>query len=761
MIPALLTPDHTYVLFKELVNRESPRFKQLNPIKRGTPYGVGIGADKEIISKYPDLVFCKETVPPGSNTVASMPGDEWVIWDWAAGRDSESTFNADISYLGDAVGNPVFARTYTVRRDEYEANPALPVAQPLTALIGLKVTKGGRDYTEARFSLIGPGQDWAADAVLQDGALVGAIVTAEGDGFDSTSVIQVIGDGTGAEVQPIIQPVTAILTSQKKQEFEESSPYSHEFVRVLRAYEVLPGPWIPFTRYDDDLGPVQGRRRAVLNQNQLGGEITASSKVNFEGREGSSVVLIEIQENWTDGTGAGFQNPPFPKVFRSTYTDIRGTVDQSSQIIVRPFFGAEATRVRTPGAPGNRNYMTLTYYEPYADNPYLTRQIIEVWIEPVIQDFKISSEHGGGIIEVDETIEHPGDQVIPVGLLITDGSVKTLTPDEQVLHSEKLFGLPGIPESSWPILNGAHTDEKTGIVLNFTKQVIDAYTPVPPRSGYRGPFVEDQPYDRWKTIRIITTPDCSTLPPDEDFYTTRPYSLPPTLLSLEAIWTDVAEYSSEAHDTSAKVIASSGSHGGLIITSRNGFRGHAVTKVTRRYKCGPFLPSEIPTPFVIIPSSGSVVFIEAQSTVQANGVDSDTSDAGTTAGNSFSRGGGLASASFDQRVHEREIGDHLVGNFAIINPTPANNRPFAAATATSGGGTLRAVELLSAAGPWTARMEVRIPQSTPTPAQLRAIAGAASPDNQILVEVTVEDWGYGIWVMHLYYVNLSAIYPAF
>ena len=59
--------------------------------------------------------------------------------------------------------------------------------------------------------------------------------------------------------------------------------------RVRHVWEILPSPTVPFTRYDDDLGPVQGRRRSVKNEGQVA-SLATDKKVTYEAREGSAIV---------------------------------------------------------------------------------------------------------------------------------------------------------------------------------------------------------------------------------------------------------------------------------------------------------------------------------------------------------------------------------------------------------------------------------------------------------------------------------------
>jgi hypothetical protein len=746
LIPELNSPDHTNTFFVELVSRQSDRFLALNPIKRGTLYADCPGADATVVKSYGDLFFCKETVPKGSNTVSGMNQSEWVIWHWMSGEDSESTYNAEISYLGDAIGNPVFARVYTVRRTEYEAGPTLPNGGPLTALIGVNMKQPGFGYKHAKAIFDCGGDGAEVEFVISKGQIISAIVTKEGQNFNPDSQITIEGDGSGATCSPIIQPQNAILTSQKKIELPESDPLSHEFVRVLRVYEFLPGPYIPFTRYDDDLGPIQGRRRAVLNTGQVGGIITPTSKTNYEGRDGSSIVSIELQENWSDGTGTP-GNPIYPTLYWSTYSDERGTVQHSSQIQVSHGTLDRAILIRP--APGQ---MLKVFFEPYADNPFLEKQIQESWTEVTINDQKKISEFGGGIIDVIETTDEPGVQSPDKGLMVVSSETRTKSPHEQTLRTEKN------PLAAWPVLIGRHTDETTGIVVNYTKQVILAGTPYPgtDRTGHctdppntsppvccfgnkiQGPFIEDQPYDEDKTIRIISAVDLHTLPDLQCWSILHPVNFPPQLLSVEAIWTDAVSKTVQASQDgngnhTAFAEASSGSNGGAVVTASSGFRGYAKGRQERSYFYGPPNAGLVPSALKIIPSSGSIVFT--------------ATDSKTT--NSQSEDGGLEfHDEFKSQAHATDVRDHLVGSFdisgalgdVVVGTKLIHKSPPQSAVASSGTATASVL----AAGT-NSTMEVRIPQSTP--AQLTS-------GQTIIMEVAVREHPFGIWTMDVIYVTV-------
>lgn len=375
MVREITTPDHSAGFFTELVSRESARFQALHPIKRGTRYEATLGADQRTIDAFPALYFLKEVNPLGFGDVRSAPSDQYVLWYWGSIPDSEDSFNAEISYLGDAVANPVYARTYIVRRATHEITPTIALGSPLTALIGIRVSAAGSGYEAATVSITGGSGTGAAAEVVIDaaGGISEIIVTNEGSGYTTAPTITVVSaSGSGATAVGIIQSQSAILTSQKKIELDQNDPFSHEFVRVLRVYELLPGPYLPFTRYDENLGPIQGRRRAVVNSSQIT-VLGATSKKTYEAREGSSYVLWEIEESWSDGTGSA-GNPAYPILKTNFFDPERGAILQVSQI---------TTDTSTAGSSvASGGTVTTIKYEPYQDNPNLRKKITETWAVP-------------------------------------------------------------------------------------------------------------------------------------------------------------------------------------------------------------------------------------------------------------------------------------------------------------------------------------------------------------------------------------------
>jgi hypothetical protein len=137
---------------------------------------------------------------------------------------------------------------------------------------------------------------------------------------------------------------------------------------VTHIYEILPAPWVPFTRYDDDLGPIQGRRRAVKNEGQQA-DLSADKKISYEGRDGSSIVSNEIEETWsikTDEDG----NSLFPIRDRDFYDASRGAVQERRQLFV-PTGEEEGTLENINGV------ITQTSYEAY--NEFLSVKIVQTY----------------------------------------------------------------------------------------------------------------------------------------------------------------------------------------------------------------------------------------------------------------------------------------------------------------------------------------------------------------------------------------------
>jgi hypothetical protein len=149
--------------------------------------------------------------------------------------------------------------------------------------------------------------------------------------------------------------------------FTGAQPTSGDQV-VTHVYEILPDPYVPFTRYDDDLGPIQGRRRSVKNEGQVA-RLGPNQRVTYEAREGSAIVYTEIEEEWsieTDEDG----NSLFPIKDRDFYDPSRGAVQERRQLFV-PTGEEEGTLENINGV------ITQTSYEPY--NEFLSVKVVQTY----------------------------------------------------------------------------------------------------------------------------------------------------------------------------------------------------------------------------------------------------------------------------------------------------------------------------------------------------------------------------------------------
>lgn len=742
MIPEFRTSNPVDVFVRVLIDRTSPIFVKNAPLPRGAKYAALEGSDPKITALYPDLYFLAETVPIGSNTVASMTQHEYVIWSFSTDPTAESQSNAEITLLGDSITNPVFARTYTIRRQDWDASQ-LTILTPLTAIIGVEILQGGTRYNKAAGTILGPGDDGEVGFIIENGVVIDGYVKSEGRNYDATSELNVVGDGQDAIARLILQPPAAVLTSQKKIEFSEDDPRQAEFVKVLRVYEVLPGPWIPFTRYDENLGPIQGRRRAVINTGQRGGFVDGTQTRNYEGRDGSSVVSIEAEEINSDGTGQDINNPPFPELFWSTYEQPEGTVAHTKQIVANQFAGYDASYDRP--SPG---IVRKTWYEDYPPNPDNYQfKFTDTWLEVNRNDEEVTSQFQGGTLSEVETRGENGSLVAEPGYLTTDSKVQKASPHELIRVTRRLK-----TGTVWPLCYGRHIDEVTGIKVDFTKQYIDVTNGIPPyvRSGYRGPFEEIDPYDRWRSIQIVSAIDCSTLPATETRFITRPFNLPPTLLSAVLYWDKSVLASASADDNSASMVIQAGSQAAVVIEARTGYRGNAPCYRVREYHCGPFPDEAAFIPVRIFPSSGTIIVFEK---TYKNAV-STTDDLDSNRGNSspgvvYSRNSGSELSQFSVNVHTIDIRDHLIGSGTNINLNlDKSTTIFTQSLTETGGGQLRVI-----GNPGLQMVaESHLPLSYPLPEYLQTANGSLWLD-----DVVYEEWRFGLWIRERFYIDMTKI----
>jgi hypothetical protein len=159
--------------------------------------------------------------------------------------------------------------------------------------------------------------------------------------------------------------------------------------RVRHVWEILPSPSVPFTRYDDDLGPVQGSRRSVKNEGQFA-SLAADKRVTYEAREGSAIVYTELEESWSVATDED-GNSLFPFKDRDFYDASRGPVQERRQLFT-PTGEEEGSLENVNGV------ITQTSYEPY--NEFLSVKVVQTYKVDGPQLIGRATDNDGQLITV-------------------------------------------------------------------------------------------------------------------------------------------------------------------------------------------------------------------------------------------------------------------------------------------------------------------------------------------------------------------------
>lgn len=345
-------PDPDQVIFTELVSRRDPAYDNNAPIPRGTLYSTMQGAKPEVIAAYPTLVFLRETKL--GNT------EDWVIWTWNTIPDAEDSYNAEVDYVSESTAAPQFSRVYTVQRDIYDAEPFDTLGLPLDSIVSVTVEDGGSGYTTGdtvQFnSLTGSG----AAAVLvvdSNGTIQSVVLNMGGSGYTPTPTVSIVSaTGAGAVLIANLQPQTAVLVAQKKQEFPEDHPLSLEYVKVTMVYETLPGPFITTYRVDDDGFTVTVKRRHNLQ---------------------TAIDAISPKETLVTGTWTRFTSEPVNESYFVGWdvqesrtvpgNPIESTSFRSDGSTIQTFRTLKQTSTITPGGLLFAGALTLTSIKEVSD----------------------------------------------------------------------------------------------------------------------------------------------------------------------------------------------------------------------------------------------------------------------------------------------------------------------------------------------------------------------------------------------------------
>lgn len=511
--------------------------------------------------------------------------------------------------------------------------------------------------------------------------------------------------------------------------------------RVRHTWEILPSPWVPLTRYDDDLGPVQGRRRSVKNEGQQA-SLTSSTKISYEGREGSSIVLTELEETWsikTDDDG----NSLFPVKVRDLYDEVRGPVQETRQLFV-PDGTEEGSLVNQNGV------ITKTSYEVY--NEYLSFKIVETWKEDG-EDLTGSQTGQWGVESTERTLV-PSETQLEYGFGIKSSG---LIPTSKEQSEKRKENYPEDSDDDGIIytLKGQEQDETTKAVIAVEKSLVEAETVFSGRvANYilnlrsNNYVVEVQPADKWHSITIASK--IIGAPNNESWVETGDINLPNELLEVGVIWDssiekdggtsgagDIQTIQSENLNWTLRAEASiTGKVIGASYTKvRNGYNGQAQISVTRTFHQS--APADTITIHKFEPVYGSINITSSSTTNTSFSSSTGVGDVqvSSSGARKFNNDYGLSINQFGPIEHngitltEKYVsseGKVLIDFItSSAGSTPAYNYPYPVAEAS-----------LSIAG--IASLE--IPQSS---------IPLSSGDTYVL-KVGVSPWRLGWWVKEVY-----------
>ena len=504
--------------------------------------------------------------------------------------------------------------------------------------------------------------------------------------------------------------------------------------RVQWDYEILPAPWVPFTRYDDDLGPVQGRRRSVKNEGQVA-SLTASTRTTYEAREGSAIVYTEIEENWSTATDSD-GNSLFPLKTRDFYDELRGPVQETRQLFV-PDGTEEGSIVN------NNGVITKTSYEVY--NQYLSFKVIETWSETG-ENLTGTQTGQWGIETTRRTLATTGTST-EYGFGVKTGVAIPSNKEQNELRTERY---PEDTDGDGIIysLFSQEQDETSKAIISVEKSLVDASRAETIANSKRNDayIVEVQPLDKWHSITVASK--VTGEPSGQSWSETGQISLPDELLEVGIIWDqnvdgedgtagvdNISQVISENLDWVVKASATIvGSVSGRIYTkTRNGYNGAAQMDVVRTFSYGP--PTGSISIHQFFPVTGTITMLGVSVKQSASYTKQGKGDISIFSSGSFNNDidTSMAIAQFGPIEHSgisdlTERGD---------SPAITNRYVQASGGSVPGGGTYPAVQAKINA---TGKASLELPTSS-----IPLTSGQT-----FIRHVDIKPWRLGWWIKEVY-----------
>lgn len=296
--------------------------------------------------------------------------------------------------------------------------------------------------------------------------------------------------------------------------FHSSVPAEND-TRVQHLYSIFPGPWVPSAPHNPLLGPIQLRRRRVINTGQTA-SLTATVKTTYDSQN-DALIISELEE--TNSTGAGTTaNPAFPVRIEDTFEPDRGAIEKRTQVVI-------ATGTEAGSLDVGSTLQTLLLNN--AGSGYVAGEVITL---------------AGGTITTAAKVRV---------LTVSSGAIATFTIDDRGLYAATVTSLT----------QGSTSGSGTGATFNTATYAIQAR------------LIAYQPIDQFKLDRSVemwTLPGPSRIRAEVDGETGTE-----ALVTLQMIATPSLPFTQAAGSEIAYQPISS-VHGTKITTTLSGFASVTV-----------------------------------------------------------------------------------------------------------------------------------------------------------------------------------------
>jgi hypothetical protein len=608
-------------------------------------------------------------------------------WFYATNRANQDLYNYAVKYSGDSAAHKIYVRTYIVPREGYtRPDNGTPDSADPAALLVSEEDQGPLNDTPELSGLFNrvvrvfetiPGPLLSsADNMTAHRTLLPFI-----SAVPKTITTQFVSAGTDADQTDPNDP-DKFLIVEAKTEGDSVAKARKTTTKVSRFA----------TLNDSQIAPEAHGALAATVKKIVPSSTTATGTITITG-DVFAPAGITINDGHPDPflTALPYHIPPAATPFGNYANSLAAAINNANlNVSASATVGMDHATItltaKMPGAAGNAIAFTVHGAQLIASGPTLT---------------------GGGTA-----------QPIPGGVNILQSAIEDVDGTHAIQSVTQLA-------EPWPELVEYTIDEQTKITVKILKSIVDASTVTDAQAGFHdGWYVEFKQLDKFKSAKIQSQ-IVGSLPSDIVYYSSRPLSLPDTLLSITPQWDDSNNGGSGAGNgaiSSAHATATSYCDGDVLVLMQHGFRGYAKARITKRYLSAPPDQSAIPTPTIIKPSYGTAVVISKGQSSSA-----EASSNGNSSSSSFSGGSQI-------RTKAIHIGPVLTPAISTTNVHHGVHQHNEATSGTEGPAYL--VE--SADADSLATLTVNIPASTPA---------AISSGTYILDEVVVEQWRLGVWVM--------------